>query len=166
MDWLDVHAGSVQAIATLVLVTLTAYYAWTTRALAQETRRTVQTAARATLQERMDRISEIFIREPELFTALDDPDSTGRENDARFFIANMFLGVLEEAFMQYALDHTMTADDWGAWAATADSFVHRPYVKRYWQRVGQTYEPSFQRWLDARIEEYRRQHQTADVPTA
>jgi hypothetical protein len=162
MDWLDSHSGSVQALATIVLVSLTAYYAWTTRALAQETRRTVQTASRATLQDRMDRISEIFIREPTLFTSLDDPNATGDENDARFFIANMFLGVLEEAFMQYALDHTMTADDWGAWEATADSFIHRPYVKRYWQRVGGTYEPSFQRYVDLRIEEYRRQHQRQD----
>ena len=37
MEWLDTHAGSVQAIATLVLVGLTGYYAWASRALVRET---------------------------------------------------------------------------------------------------------------------------------
>jgi hypothetical protein len=156
MDWLDTHAGSVQAIATLVLVGLTAYYAWATQALARETRRTLQTAARATLQERMDRISEIFIREPNLFTLLDDDTATGEEYDARFFISNMFLGVLEEAHMQFRLDRTMTADDWSAWEATADSFLPKPYVQRYWQRVANAFEPSFQRFVNARISSIQR----------
>src|SRR5262245_28107228 len=46
MEWLDTHAGSVQAIATLVLVALAAYYAWASRALVPEAD-PAQTAHRA-----------------------------------------------------------------------------------------------------------------------
>jgi hypothetical protein len=157
MDWLDSHSGSVQAVATLVLVVLTAYYAWTSRALVRETRMTLQAAARSTLQARLDRISEICIREPSLFALLDDVDTTGDEQDARFFLANMFLGVLEEAHTQYRVDRSMAADDWSAWEATADTFLPRPYINRYWQRARQTYEPSFQRFVDSRIAALQRQ---------
>jgi hypothetical protein len=157
MDWLDSHSGSVQAAATLVLVVLTAYYAWTSRALVRETRMTLQAAARSTLQARLDRISEICIREPSLFTLLDDVDATGEEQDARFFLANMFLGVLEEAHTQYRMDRSMSADDWSAWEATADTFLPRPYIIRYWQRAQRTYEPAFQRFVESRIAALQRQ---------
>jgi hypothetical protein len=156
MEWLDTHAGSVQAVATLVLVVLTGYYAWTSRSLVSETHRTMQAAARATLQARMDRISEIAIRDPSVFNLLDDENSTGEETDGRFHIANMFLGVLEEAHMQYRLDGSMTEDDWTAWVATADVFLPRHYVIRYWERVHRTFEPSFQRFVDERIAAARR----------
>ena len=51
MDWLDTHSVSVQALATLVLVAITAYYAWASRSLVRETRTTLQASARATLQD-------------------------------------------------------------------------------------------------------------------
>jgi hypothetical protein len=151
MDWLDTHAGSVQAVATFVLVALTGYYAWATRALVRETRTTLQATARATLQARMDRMSEILIREPELFSLLDDPAATGEEEDGRFHIANIFLSVLEEAHTQYALEHSMPEDDWSAWAATADTFLKRRFIAGYWRRTSHTYEPSFRRFIDERM---------------
>jgi hypothetical protein len=137
--------------ATLVLVIVTAYYAWTTRALVRETHITVQASARATLQARMDRISEICIREPTLFSLLDDVTATGEEQDARFHLANMFLGVLEEAHMQYRVERSMSAEDWSAWQATADLFLPRPFIARYWERVAQTFEPGFQRFVFERL---------------
>ena len=148
LDWLDTHSGSVLAAATFVLVAVTAYYAWTTPALVRETRTTVQAGARATLQARMDRISEICIREPTVFPLLEDATATGEERDARFHLANMFLGVLEEAYIQHALERSMSDADWSAWAATAEIFVPRPYVVRYWRRVARTFEPGFQRFVD------------------
>jgi hypothetical protein len=151
LDWLDTHSGSVLAAATFVLVAVTAYYAWTTRALVRETHITLQAAARATLQARMDRISEICIREPNLFLLLDDEAATGEEQDGRFHIANMFLGVLEEAHMQHALERSMSDDDWSAWEATAEIFLPKPYIARYWQRVSRTFEPGFQRFVSERI---------------
>jgi hypothetical protein len=151
LDWLDTHSGSVVALATFVLVVVTAYYAWTSRALVRETHITLQAASRATLQTRMDRISEICIREPTLFTLLEDPTATGEEQDGRFHIANMFLGVLEEAHLQYSLERSMTAEDWSAWQATAEIFLPKAFIARYWQRVGQTFEPSFRRFVDERI---------------
>jgi hypothetical protein len=151
LDWLDAHSGSVAALSTAVLVAITAYYAWTTRALVRETHTTVQAAARSTLQERMDRISEICIREPGLFPLLDDPDATGDEQDARFHLANMFLSLLEEAHIQFQIERSMSADDWSAWVATADVFLPKPYVMRYWQRVAPTFEPGFQRFVDERL---------------
>jgi hypothetical protein len=154
VDWLDTHSGSVVAVATFVLVVVTAYYAWTSRALVRETHVTLQAGARATLAARLDRISEICIHEPHLFTLLDDPNATGEEQDARFHIANMLLGVLEEAHMQYRLERTMTAEDWGAWEATADAMLHRFFIKRYWQRVQQTFEPGFREFVSQRISRY------------
>jgi hypothetical protein len=151
LEWIDTHDGAVLSLATLVLVAVTAYYAWTTRALVRETHTTLQASARATLQGRMDRISEIFIREPRLFQMLDDPASTGEEEDARFHISNIFLGILEEAFVQHALERTMADDDWSAWQATADMFLPRCYVTRYWQRVAPAFEPSFQRFVAERL---------------
>jgi hypothetical protein len=151
MDWLDSHSGSVQAVATLVLVVLTAYYAWASRALVRETRTTLQAASRGTLQARLDRISEIFIREPTLFARLDEDLTTGQEGDARFHITGMFLGVLEEAFMQYTFEHSMTPDDWGAWQATADTFLAKRYVVSYWQKAQRTFEPSFRQFLNSRM---------------
>ncbi len=151
MEWLDSHSGSVQAVATLVLVVLTAYYAWASRALVRETRVTLQAASRGTLQGRLDRISEIFIHNPELFAHLDDEVATGQEEDARFHITGMFLGVLEEAFMQYTFEHSMTRDDWGAWQATADTFLAKKYVRGYWQRAQRTFEPTFRQFLNARL---------------
>jgi hypothetical protein len=151
LEWLDAHAGSMGAVSTIVLVAVTAYYAWTTRALVRETRTTMRAAARATLQERMDRISAMCIQQPSLFPLLDDEAATGDEQDGRFFLANMFLGVLEEAHMQYELERSMTAEDWTAWVATADAFLPRPFVARYWQRVSATFEPGFQRFVNERI---------------
>ena len=46
MEWLDAHAGSVQAVATLVLLLLTGYYAWFTRGLVRETHASLQATAR------------------------------------------------------------------------------------------------------------------------
>ena len=151
LDWLDTHSGSVVAVATFVLVAVTAYYAWTTGALVRETHTTLQAAARATLQARMDRISEICIREPDLFPAPDDKSATGDEQDGRFHIANMFLGVLEEAHTQYSIERSMSADDWLAWQATADLFLPRHFIVRYWQRVDRTFEPGFQRFVNERM---------------
>jgi len=151
LDWLDAHSGSVVGVATLVLVAVTAYYAWTTRALVRETHVNLQAAARATLQERMDRISEICIREPNLFPMLDDERATGDEEDARFHIANMLLGVLEEAHMQYQLERTMSEADWSAWEATANVVLPKPFVARYWRRVAPTFEPGFQRFVNAHV---------------
>jgi hypothetical protein len=152
LDWLDTHSGSVVAVATFVLVAVTAYYAWTTRALVRETHITLQAGARATLQARMDRISEICIRDPTLFLSLDEESATGEEQDGRFHIANMFLGVLEEAHMQYELERTMTTDDWSAWEATAEMFLPKVFIVRYWQRVARTFEPGFQRFVNARMQ--------------
>ena len=151
LDWLDTHSGSVLAAATFVLVIVTGYYAWTTRGLVRETHSTLRSGARATLQARMDRISEICIREPSLLALLDDPTATGEEQDGRFHLANMFLGVLEEAHMQYRLERTMPAEDWSAWAATADLFLYKHFIKVYWQRVSRTFEPGFQSFVNERL---------------
>ena len=151
MEWLDSHSGSVIALANFVLVAVTAYYAWTTAALVRETHTNLQAAARATLQERMDRISEICIRQPGLFEMLSDPNSTGDEEDARFHLANMFLGVLEEAYIQHSIEHSMSENDWSAWVATAEVFLPRSFVARYWRRVHPTFEPGFQRFVDESI---------------
>jgi hypothetical protein len=151
LDWLDTHSGSVIAAATLVLVGVTTYYAWATRALVRETHTTLQAAARATLQQRMDRISEICIRHPTLFSLLDDTSATGEEQDGRFHIANMFLGMLEEAHMQYRIERSMSAADWSAWEATADLFLPKHFIVRYWQRASQTFEPGFQRFVNERL---------------
>ena len=151
LDWLDTHSGSVLAAATFILVGVTTYYAWTTRALVRETHSSLQAGARATLQARMDRISEICIREPQLFALLDDISATGEEQDARFHVANMLLGVLEEAHLQYRLEKSMSADDWSAWEATADAFLSKHYVARYWQRAAPTFEPGFQRFVNDRV---------------
>ena len=151
LEWLDAHAGSAGAVSTIVLVVVTGYYALTTRALVRETHTTLQGAARATLQERMDRISTICIQQPDLFPLLEDDTATGEEQDGRFHLANMFLGVLEEAHMQYRIERSMSAEDWSAWVATADTFLPRPFIVRYWQRVARTFEPGFQRFVDERI---------------
>ncbi len=150
MDWLDSHSGSVQAAATLVLVALTGYYAWASRALVRETHTTLQANARAMLQARMDRISELCIGNPHLMSSLEQGDGAEME-DARFYFANMFLGVLEEAHTQFSIERSMPADDWSAWAATADMFLRRPYFAGYWQRVQHTYEPSFVRFINGRL---------------
>jgi hypothetical protein len=151
LEWFDTHSGSVLAAANFILVLVTGYYAWTTRALVRETRTTLQAAARATLQTRMDRISEICIREPGLFASLEDESSTGAEEDGRFHLANMFLGILEEAHLQYRLERSMSDADWSAWVATADLFLPKPFVIRYWRRVAQTFEPGFQVFVNERL---------------
>lgn len=152
LDWIDAHSASVAAFSTIVLVVVTAYYAWTTRALVRETHITLQAAARSTLQERMDRISAICIGDPTLFALLDDETCTGKEQDGRFHIANMFLGVLEEAHMQYRVEKTMTAEDWSAWVATADVFLPKAFIVRYWQRAAPTFEPGFRLFVNERLE--------------
>src|SRR6266851_1776621 len=151
MDWLDSHSGSVQAIATLVLVGITGYYAWVTRMLVRETRTTLLASARATLQSRMDRISEIMINNPGLFQSLDNVDVPEDDYDNRFHFANMFLSILEEAHTQFAVERSMPEDDCCAWAATAETLLRRPYFPGYWRRVHQTYEPSFRRFVDRRL---------------
>jgi hypothetical protein len=151
MDWLDAHSAGVQAVATLVLVIITAYYAWTSRALVRETRVTLRATARSTLQARLDRISEIMIRDPHLFASLDDEFATGEEQDARFHVCSMFIGVLEEAFMQFTYERSMSRDDWSAWQATADAFLPRRYVTGYWHRAQPTFEPAFRRFVNDRL---------------
>jgi hypothetical protein len=149
MNWLDAHAGGVQAVATLVLVVLTGYYAWASRALVRETRTTLRATARMTLQSRLDRISEILVHDPTLFKSLDD--DAGDEQDARFHVVNMFLSVLEEAHTQYTEEKSMTEADWDAWVATCEVFLQRRYVITYWQRVHSTYNIAFQRFVHQRL---------------
>ena len=150
-DWLDAHAGAVQAVATLVLVVLTGYYAWASRALVRETRATLKASARMTLQSRLDRLTEIMIDDPTLFAKLDEATSTGEEQDARFHIANMFLSILEEAHIQYNDDHSMTQTDWDAWVATSDNLLRRRYIIGYWRRVHPTYNAAFQGFVNERM---------------
>jgi hypothetical protein len=150
-DWLDAHAGAVQAVATLVLVLLTGYYAWASRALVRETRATLKASARMTLQSRLDRLTELMISDPTLFQKLDDASSTGDEQDARFHVANMFLSILEEAHIQYSDDHSMTQTDWDAWVATSDNLLRRRYIGAYWRRVSATYNIAFQRFVNERM---------------
>jgi hypothetical protein len=151
IEWLDAHSGAVQAIATIVLVAITAYYAWTSRSLVQQTRQTLQASSRNTLQSRLDHISDVLIREPGLFARLDDPTATGEEEDTRFHVCSMFLGVLEEAYQQFRFEHSMTRDDWSAWQATADNFLPKTYVVGYWRRVQGTFEPNFRRFVNQRL---------------
>jgi hypothetical protein len=153
MDWLDAHSGSMVALATVVLVIVTGYYAWVSRQQVRETRTILLASARSELQGRMDRISEIMIREPGLMALLDDETATGAEEDARFHVANMFLGVLEEAHTQYAIERSMPEDDWSAWVATADVLLRRRYMASYWRRVHATFEPGFQRFVDSRVQD-------------
>ena len=157
LEWFDAHDGTVVAVATLVLVIVTGWGAWTTRSLVRETHTTLQSAARATLQARMDRISEICIREPNLFPLLNEQTATGEEEDGRFHLANMFLGVLEEAHTQHAIEKSMSEEDWSAWVATAEVFLPRQYVVRYWERVARTFEPAFQRFVNEQIAAARAQ---------
>ena len=151
VEYLDAHAGGIQAVATLVLVVLTGYYAWASRALVRETRTTLRATARMTLQSRLDRISAILVRDPTLFKSLDDPAQVGEEQDARFHIVNMFLSVLEEAHTQYVEEKSMTAADWDAWVATCEVFLKRRYVASYWQQVHSTYNIAFQRFVNQRL---------------
>jgi hypothetical protein len=157
LELIEAHDGAVLAVATFVLVIVTGWLAWTTRALARESHTTLQAAARATLQARMDRISEICIREPNLFPLLDEKSATGEEEDGRFHLANMFLGVLEEAHTQHAIERSMSDEDWSAWVATAEVFLPRCYVMRYWERVARTFEPAFQRFVNEQIAAARTQ---------
>jgi hypothetical protein len=154
MEWLDAHAGSVQALATFALIALTAYYAWFTRALVRETHATLQANARLTLQARLDRVSELFVREPDLFSSLDQPASSNldEEQDRRFHVANMLMAVLEEAYTQHEVDGAMSEDDWGAWQVTLDSMMGRRYMSAYWQYVRQHYGASFRDFVDRRLQ--------------
>jgi hypothetical protein len=151
LEWFETHDGTVLAVATLVLVIVTGWLAWTTRALVRESHTTLQAGARATLQARMDRISEICIREPNLFPLLNDKTATGEEEDGRFHLANMFLGVLEEAHTQHTVERSMSDEDWSAWVATAEVFLPRHFIVRYWERVARTFEPGFQRFVNEQI---------------
>jgi hypothetical protein len=151
MDWLDAHAGSVQALATFALILLTAYYAWFTRALVRETHASLQATARLTLQGRLDRISELFLRDPELWDGLDRDD--GQQRDRRFHLANMLVAVLEEAYTQHEIDAAMSDEDWRAWVATLDALMQRRYLIGYWQQVREHYGESFRRFVDARVEQ-------------
>jgi hypothetical protein len=152
VEWLDMHEGSALVLATLVLAAITAYYAWTTRALVRESHATLQATARATLQERLDRISEILMRDPRLFQSLDEPLTTGQEYDARFHLANMFVAVLEEAHTQYAIDRSMGEEDWRAWVATAELLMRRKYMLGYWEQVRTTFNASFRRFVEEQIQ--------------
>ena len=48
-----------------------------------------------------------------------------------------------------------------AWAATAETLLHRPYFVGYWRRVNHTYEPSFRRFVDRRLSEATRSQASA-----
>jgi len=152
MEWLDAHAGSVQAIATLVLIAITGYYAWYARNQVRETHATLLATARLSLQARLDRVSELFIDHPDLWRRLDEADGDD-EVDGRFHVANLLVAVLEEAHTQYAVEHSMAEHDWRAWANTTDLLMRRPYLRRYWERVRPTYNALFARFIDERLAE-------------
>jgi hypothetical protein len=151
VDWLDAHSGSVQAFATLVLVVITAYYAWTSRVQAKAMQATMQAAARTTLQGRLDRVSELMLSNPDIFKRLDDPEATGEEKDDRFHLANILFGVLEEAYVQYHVERSMPDEDWRAWEATLDSLLRRRFLAAYWRASRGSFGESFARYLDGRL---------------
>jgi hypothetical protein len=154
MEWLDAHAGSIQALATLVLVLITAYYAWVTRLLVRETRATLLSSARLTLQGRMNRISELLLQNPDLSRSLDEPATTVDVQEARFHVATMLLAVFEEAYTQYQLDHSMPEEDWRAWQTTIDLMFRRAYMGPLWEQVGPTYGASFRRFVDELLQQH------------
>ena len=151
MEWLDAHAGSVQALATFVLVLLTAYYAWAARALVAETRAALLASARTTLQARLDRISELLIEHPDVSRGFDDPAATIDNQEARFHVANMMFAVFEEAHTQYLLEQAMPEEDWQAWQATVERMFNRPYLRQVWKHVGPMYSASFRRFMDEQL---------------
>jgi hypothetical protein len=153
MEWLDAHAGSVQAVATLVLLLLTGYYAWFTRGLVRETHASLQATARTTLQGRLDRISELLIEHPDVSRGLDEPDGADDVRDGRFHIAGMLVAVLEEAHTQYMIEHTMPDEDWNAWVVTIDRLIRRPYLLTHWRAVAPMYGESFRRFVDERLQQ-------------
>lgn len=140
-----------QAFATLVLVLITAYYAWTSRAQVKATQATLQATARMTLQSRLDRISELMLANPELFKRLDEPGTTGEERDERFHLANILFGIFEEAYLQRYVDRSMPAEDFRAWEATMDGLLSRRYLAGYWRRSVGGFNESFTRYLNARV---------------
>lgn len=148
MAWLDAHAGSVQAVATIILVVLTAYYAWTNRALVQQTRASLRANARITLQDRLDRISQILVQHPEISRGLDEASTDPGDHDGRFHLAHMILGVLEEAYTQHESERSMTEEDWRAWRATAEALLRRAYMTRRWRGVGTMYGEPFRCFVD------------------
>jgi hypothetical protein len=151
MAWLDTHAGSVQAIATLVLVLLTAYYAWTSRAIVRHTQTSLQATARTTLQGRLDRVSELLIEHPDLSAALDTVFEENQALDGRSHLANILWAVLEEAHTQYTIERSMPEEDWQAWVATVDQFLSRPYMASHWRHVSHLYGESFRQFVDSRL---------------
>ena len=54
--------------------------------------------------------------------------------------------------MQHNEQGLMDEEDWSAWVATADVFLPRPYIIRYWRRVAPTFEPGFQRFVNQRLD--------------
>ena len=48
-------------------------------------------------------------------------------------------------------EHAMNAEDWSALEATADTFLPKEYVRRYWLRVSRTFDPGFRHFVDSRI---------------
>ena len=133
-----------------MLVFLTGYYAWASRALVRETRATLLATTRMTLQARLDRVSELFIDHPELWRGMDDPGE-GDEYDGRFHLANVLVSVLEEAHTQYAFERSMSEEDWQAWTATTDLLMRRAFLRRYWERVRPTYNARFVAFVDQRL---------------
>ncbi|MBV9120939.1 MAG: hypothetical protein JOZ39_09540 [Chloroflexi bacterium] len=148
MEWLDLHAGSVQAFATLVLVVITAYYAWASRAMVREARANLQSTARLTLQDRLNRVSELFLEHPDLYASLCDPAATGKEHDQRFHIANLLVAVFEEAYVQHHLEHSMSREDWRAWRTTISGLMRLPYLMGYWEQVRHAYGASFANFVE------------------
>jgi hypothetical protein len=153
MEWLDAHAGGIQALATLVLVVITAYYAWVTRLLVRETRATLLSSARLTLQGRMNRISELLLQNPDLSRSLDEPTTTVDVQEARFHVATMMLAIFEEAFTQHQIDHAMSDEDWRAWRTTIDLMFRRAYMRPLWEHSGPTYGASFRRFMDELLQQ-------------
>ncbi|MFI5267436.1 MAG: hypothetical protein ACHQ7M_08675 [Chloroflexota bacterium] len=66
-------------------------------------------------------------------------------------MASILVAVLEEAYIQHHIEHSMPGEEWRAWENTLASLMRQRYLAGYWHNSRDAFGESFARFVDGRI---------------
>lgn len=132
-------------------ITLVWFFLWEG---AQMTK-TMRSSAYSAINERFQDLSKAMLDGCESRDWYADPpmDDASLSKDSRAYLCDMAFTMFEEVYYHRIEFELLDDENWESWRRSLKTFVHRPYVRKYWTMVRGQYSASFSKTIDAIIQE-------------
>lgn len=130
-------------------VTLVWFFLWEG---AQMTK-TMRSSAYSAINERFQDLSKAMIEGCENRDWYSEPpsDDQSLSRDSRAYLCDMAFTMFEEVYYHRIEFELLDDENWDSWRRSIKTFVHRPYVRKYWSMVRAQYSESFSKTIDTVI---------------